>query len=248
VKKYLLATAFAAALSVSAPAFAQPTGYFGIGDTQANVKVAGVEDDTNEVIVSGALAFPVNETVFAAGNVNFTDVDGNTSGGGDVHVGGKFGNGLAAGFVGLDRAGSSSVWSGGVEGQYYATDAVTLAGTLGYIDANDADASAWVANAEGRYFVTDNFRLNANVGYLDADTSAGDGNGWLAGLGGEYQFGGTPLSLFGGYTYGKSDDADLEANLWTFGFRVNFNGSLKDRDRSGASLTGVSALASGLGF
>lgn len=248
VKKTLLATAFAVVAFAAAPAFAEPAGYIGFGASQANVKAMGVKDDGNTITVDGAVALPVSQSLFVQVDANIQDVEGDTVGGANVHLGNRFSNGLVAGFVGAANANDSAAYSAGVEGQVYPMDNATLAGTLGYTNIDELDTNFWLANVEGRYFVQDNFRLNANVGYVNADTPLGKGDGWDAGLGAEYQIANTPLSFFGGYTYLKSDDADLTANVWSLGFRMNFSGSLKDRDRSGASLTGTSSVATGLLF
>ncbi|MGE5565514.1 MAG: hypothetical protein ACM3YN_05085 [Parcubacteria group bacterium] len=248
MKKYLLATTVAAALCAAAPAFAQPTGYIGFSDSQAHVKAMGVKDDGNTVTVDGTFLFPIQENAFVKLDGNIDDVDGDTMGGVTAHVGTRFGGGLVAGFVGAANVDDEAAYSAGVEGQFYPADNATLAGTLGYSKIDDEDLNIWNASVEGRYFVSDNFRLNANLGYLRADVSGENGDGWDAGLGAEYQLANTPLSFFGGYNYVKSDDADLTANVWTLGFRMNFNGSLKDRDRSGAGLSGTSSVSNALLF
>lgn len=248
VKKTLVATAFAVVAFAAAPAFAQPAGYIGFSASQANVKAMGVKDDGNTITVDGAVALPVSKSLFVQADANIQDVDGDTMGGASVHLGDRFSNGLVAGFVGAANDNDNAAYSAGVEGQFYPTDMATLAGTIGYTDINNIDTNVWLANVEGRYFVQDNFRLSANAGYLKADTPAGKGDGWDAGLGAEYQIANTPLSFVGGYNYLKSKDADLTANVWTLGFRMSFSGSLKDRDRSGASLSGTSSVATGLLF
>ena len=90
----------------------------------------------------------------------------------------------------------------------------------------------------------DNFRLNANIGYASVDAGAGnDDDAMIYGVGGEYQFASFPVSIAAGYNTADFDGGDVDT--WTIGVRYNWGGTLRDRDRSGASqasLTGVSSV------
>ena len=100
--------------------------------------------------------------------------------------------------------------------------------------------------ADARYFVNENFRLEGNVGYNNLDLKVGgSADAWGVGVGGEYQFAQAPVSVFAKYDYAKVDNYDIEANVFRIGARWNFGGTLKSRDRSGASLGGFSDMIVG---
>jgi hypothetical protein len=64
-------------------------------------------------------------------------------------------------------------------------------------------------------------------------------------VGGEYEFAAVPVSIGAHYNHFEFDDADVDGNVWSVSLRYNFGGSLKDRDRNGASqasITGVGGL------
>jgi len=152
---------------------------------------------------------------------------------------------LFGGFVGISHADDSNTWSAGLEANKYFTD-WTLAGSLVYGNNDDAGADGWGVNAEARYFVNDNFRLNANVGWATIDSDFGDDDATQLGVGGEYQFNAIPISVAAGYAHTEFSDADFEADTFTVGVRYNWGGTLRDRDRNGASQAGIAGIASAI--
>jgi hypothetical protein len=144
---------------------------------------------------------------------------------------------LFGGFVGLSHADDSDTWSAGLEANKY-FEQWTLAGALIYANNDDADANLWGVNAQARLFPTDNLRLQGNVGWARVDFGGpgGDDDAWTAGVGAEYQFEAMPVSIGANYNHVEFNDADVSANVWTVSLRYNFGGgSLRDRDRNGAS-------------
>ena len=90
-------------------------------------------------------------------------------------------------------------------------------------------------NVEGRYFVQDNLRLDANVGYANVDVdTVGDDDVMIYGVGAEYQLEQFPGLVQQGAT-AKLDSDSGNSDAWTLGVRYNWGGTLRDRDRSGAS-------------
>ncbi len=143
---------------------------------------------------------------------------------------------LFGGFVGAAHSDDSTTWSVGLEANKY-FEAWTLAGAIAYANNNDADVSGWGVNAQARVFPTDNFRLQGNVGWAQVDLPGGDDdNAWTAGVGAEYQFAALPISVGATYNHVEFNDTDVSANVWGVTLRYNFGGgSLRDRDRNGAS-------------
>ena len=108
---------------------------------------------------------------------------------------------------------------------------------------DDADIDGYGVNVEGRYFIQDNFRVDANIGYGQIDTgAAGDDDVMVYGVGGEYQLAEFPVSFTAGYHTTDSDFGD--ADVWSIGVRYNWGGTLRDRDRSGASQASLTGLGS----
>ena len=58
----------------------------------------------------------------------------------------------------------------------------------------------------------------------------------------------SPVSVFGGYSHAELNDLDVSINTVTVGIRVNFGGTLRDRDRSGPSFSGAESLLSVAAF
>ncbi len=140
-----------------------------------------------------------------------------------------------AGFTTFDSSGLSfDEWTIAGETQFYMSR-TTLTGVLSYTSSDYiGDLDQWALDGELRHFVSDNFSLQGNVGF--AHVSDVDVDGWTAGVGGEFQFDGAPISLYGGYQHADYDGPESDA--FTIGARWNFGGqSLFERNRSGASLT-----------
>jgi hypothetical protein len=97
-----------------------------------------------------------------------------------------------------------------------------------------------------RYFVNDNFRLDARAAYDRPSIMGKFSNGWDIGAGGEYRFSKLPISA-----YAKVDYTDfgsyfqIHDTAVRVGLRWNFDGSLKARERTGATFapTGDSSFS-----
>lgn len=245
MKTLIIGALSAAALLAVAPAANAGTGYVGAAYTRTNVDAGLGSDDTDGYAIDGAWAFEPSAGLGVEIDAGYADADGsnNEAYGATAHVNARNDSYLFGGFVGLASVADDNVWSAGLEGQKY-YDNVTLAGAVGYANADDADADIYGADAQVRYFLSDNFRIQGALGYAKVEAGPADDNVWSLGAGGEYQFASVPVSVFGGYTHAEFDDADVSSDAFTVGVRYNFGGTLKDRDRKGASLAGLSSLIS----
>jgi hypothetical protein len=244
MKLQLFVSAAVVAAALSAPAFAEPVGSIGLsaGHTELDLGPINAEGDGYTLDGSVALQAAPNWTVtLGAAAVSSDDALGDdTSFSANAALTYAGTDWRAGGFVGAGEAASETLWSvGGVASRYLGD--VTLNGAVGYGQVDGIDADLWGARGEVRYFVSDNFRINGGLG-LTKISGTGDADIWTAGVGGEYQFAGTPWSVFGGYDHNESDDLDLTADTVKLGVRVNFGGDLKARDRSGADLGAAAGL------
>lgn len=249
MKTLIIGALSAVALLAVAPVASAGTGYVGAAYTRAEVDTGLGDDDADGYGIDGAWAFQATPGLGVEIDAAYADADGsdNESYGATAHVHARTDKYLFGGFVGLADAGDDTVWSAGIEGQKYYNN-VTIAGALGYANADDADADIYGVDGEVRYFLSDNFRIQGDLGYAKVEAGPADDNVWSAGVGGEYQFAALPISVFGGYAHSEFDDADVSSDAFTVGIRYNFGGSLKDRDRKGASLAGLSSLTSRAGL
>jgi hypothetical protein len=154
---------------------------------------------------------------------------------------------LIGGFVSVGEiADDNSFWAIGGEGELYWPN-VTLAGALAYGNFENGDGDAWSIDGEARYFFTENFRLEGELGFANFDAVFGDEDVFSVGVGGEFQFDASPISLFASYAHEEFDSSDLSADIITIGARLNFGTTLRMRDLIGASLPGLSRFAPALG-
>lgn len=230
----------AALLAVAMPGMAAAqSGYAGV--TWANVDADGA-DSTDAYGVEGAVAFQGSSSIsfeVDAAWVDSDDTDSVASIAGHVFT--RNDQYLFGGFVGVtDNDDAGTTWTAGLEANKYFQN-WTLAGAVAYASNDDNDVDAWGVNVQGRYFVNDNLRLQANAGWASVDAGAGDDDGTLLGVGAEYQFNAVPISIAAGYNHLDTDAGD--ANAWTLAVRYNFGGgTLRDRDRSGASQADIVGL------
>ena len=248
MKTLFLASAAAAAL-FAAPAFAQDAiGSVGLTYSNPSIEIAGEDFDADVWTVDGTVAIPANNwTVTFNGAIDHTKAFGedDTTGAaaahlttmvaGDVRVGGFVaGNGIGSG---------DTVYTIGAEAQKYLAGS-TLTGLVAYTSADELDADIWTVGGDAAFYVMPNLRLNAGVSYNNVDANLGDIDAWTYGVGGEYEFTGTPFSVAAGYT--RADIDSLDVDTWSLGVRYSFGGGLQARDRAGAGLN-VSSIASVLG-
>jgi hypothetical protein len=247
MKSVLISALSAVALLAVAPAANAGSGYVGAAYTRAEVDTGFGDDDADGYGIEGAYAFQATPSLGVQIDGAFNDTDDDEAYGVTGHVHARNDSYLFGGFVGLADVADETVWSVGLEGEKYYNN-VTVAAAAGYASADDSDADIYGVDGQVRYFLSDNFRIQGALGYAKVEAGPADDNVWSAGVGGEYQFAALPVSVFGGYSHSEFDDADISSDAFTIGVRYNFGGSLKDRDRKGASLAGLSSLTSRAGL
>jgi hypothetical protein len=233
----------AALLAVAAPSVAAAqTGY--VGAVYANSE-SDAGDDADAWGVEGAVAFSGSGSIVFEVDASIIEPEEGDTGSALVgHVYSRNDSHLFGGFIGIADSSDSTTWFVGAEANKY-FDNWTLAGAVAYGNNDDAESDGWGVNAEARYFVHDNFRLQGNVGWATIDGDAGDDDVLTLGAGGEYQFAAVPVSLTLGYAHSEFDQADFETDTVSVGVRWNWGGTLRDRDRNGASQANVAGIASG---
>lgn len=248
MKTLFLASAAAAAL-VAAPALAQDAiGSVGLTYSNPSVEIAGDDFDADVWSVDGTVAIPANNwTVTFNGAIDYAKAFGedDTTGAAAAHLTTMVaGDVRVGGFVAGDGIGSGdTVYTVGAEAQKYLAGS-TLTGVVAYTSADDLDADIWTVGGDAAFYVMPNLRLNAGVSYNNVDAQFGDVDAWTYGVGGEYEFTGTPFSVAAGYT--RADIDSIDVDTWSLGLRYSFGGGLQARDRAGAGLN-VSSIASVLG-
>ena len=221
----------AALLAVAAPGVAAAaSGY--VGAVYSEVEVDGA-DDAEAYGVEGAVAFSGSGSIVFEVDAAILDSDDTDEAYGLTgHIYSRNEKHLFGGFVGIATSDDSDTWTAGLEASKF-YDSWTLAGALFYAENDDLEADGYGVNAQARFFLNDNFRLQGNLGWAQVDTGADDGDAFLYGAGGEYQFSAVPISI--GASYNRVDGDDAEADVLSATVRYNWGGSLRDRDRNGAS-------------
>ncbi len=242
MRNWIIAAAALAAVVAPGVAAAQ-TGY--VGAVYGNVDPDGA-DDEDFYGIEGAVAFAGSGSIVFEVDAAISEGDDTDAAYGLVgHVYARNDNHLVGGFVGVGQSedgtgDDTTTWAAGLEGAKY-FDKWTVAGAVYYANNDDSDVDGYGVNVEGRYFINDNFRVDAGVGYANADTPGGDNDITTFGVGTEYQFAQMPISIRAGY---RTTDGDFgDADTITIGVRYNWGGTLRDRDRSGASQASVVGIA-----
>lgn len=137
----------------------------------------------------------------------------------------------------------------GLEGQVYLNN-MTLYGQLGQgkwkysTGSTDPDV---MATLELRYFMNENLRLDASINYLKEDAAGLSNYVWdqkTYGVGAEYLFSGSPLSMLARYEYAdENQNTGYTASnqRLLIGVKLNFGkDTLRKSDREGASLKPIS--------
>jgi hypothetical protein len=241
MRNWIIGAAAVLALAVPGVAAAQ-TGYVGL--TYSSADFDGAADEIESTGIEGAVAFAGSGSIVFEIDASLADNDGDTCYGIVGHVYGRNDRHLFGGFVGISGDDDSDTVIVGLEANKY-FDNVTLAGAVFYGDNDDLNADGWGANLEGRLFIHDNFRLNANIGYAEVDAGAGDNDATTYGVGGEYQFASMPISIGAGYSTIDTDGGDVD--IWSVALRYNWGGTLRDRDRNGASQASVTGFGRAFG-
>lgn len=232
MKKFLLGAAAVMAVALPGAAHAQS----GHVDLSYQTADRGGGSDVDSTSLAGAFLlgdhFQVNgryANLEASSSVDYYGIDGFLFNRTDANAYGAF-----LGYDTLDSSDNPNEWSFGGFYQHYAANS-TWTAQLGYSDT-EGDVQIITLDGQGRFFLSDNFSLQGNLGYGDVETDFGSSdNFFTAGVGGEYGFTGLPVSIYGGWSHidfdegGESDSLGIGAR-WNFG-----GGTLRDRDRSGAS-------------
>jgi hypothetical protein len=227
----------AAVLAVAAPSVASAqTGY--VGAIYSTTDIDGVDDELDAYGVEGAVAFAGSGSIVFELDAAVTDSDDADTGYGVIgHVYGRNDDHLFGGFVGIAGSDDSETWTAGLEAAKYFAN-WTLAGALAYASNDDSDTDGYGVNVEGRVFIHDNFRLNGNIGWANVDSGVGDEDDvMIYGVGGEYQFAALPISVGLGWQTADADAGNVDT--LSLGVRYNWGGTLRDRDRNGASQASV---------
>jgi hypothetical protein len=246
--KVLAATAAVFALAAgSAMAATEVSGY--VGASYSNVDTDAADVDVWGI--SGAYAAPLGENLGLQLDAGWATVDDDGAGddddalNGTVHLFSRNESMLIGGAVGVVDSDDSTTWGAAVEADWYFENS-TAGGRILYATNDDADVDFWGIDAHYRYFATDNVRIEGNVGYGQADSDGGfEADVWSVGAEVEYQFDAAPVSLYGGVSFANIDSdlgGDTDATALTLGVRYNFGGSLKNRDRTGASLAPLATV------
>jgi hypothetical protein len=258
MKKYLLGAAAILTIAMPVTAQAETNGYLGAtwGSVDVESPIGDADDDV--IGIDGAVAFGGNGGLgfeLDASYASFDEADSNNASVAG-HVFGRNASHLFGAFASYTDADDTTFWSAGIEAEKYLSN-WTLAGSLGLgkleEDVLDTETDLWGVNGEARYFVNDNLRLEAGLGwsYLNVDAAPGDvdDDAISYNLGAEWQFSGAPISLLAGWSQTESDESEIENSALTVGARWNFGGgTLKDRDRTGASLAGLSRVGALFGL
>lgn len=241
MRNWIIGAAAALAVVAAPSVAAAQTGY--VGANYSSSDFGGPGDDVESYGVEGAVAFAGSGSIVFEVDAALSDSDEADSGYGLLgHVYSRNDSHLFGGFVGISGSDDSETYVAGLEAAKY-FDNWTLAGAVAYGNNDDADADGFGVNVEGRYFVHDNLRLNGNIGWASVDSGAGDDDDVaIYGVGGEYQFSSIPISLTAGYNTADFDGGDVDT--WTIGVRYNWGGTLRDRDRNGASQANIVGISS----
>lgn len=250
MKVLLFAAASALALMLAAPANAA-SGYVGAAYSRAEVDTGLGDGEADVYGVEGAVAFHGDGVIgldLDAAYASDSDDSNIDSSGVNAHIYARAAGYKIGGFAGMADVADETVWSAGVEGQH-SFGRFTLAGALGYAEADDVDIDARGADVEARFFASDNVRIDGNLGWANYEVGGvGEDDVFSFGLGAEFQLPSTPLSFRAGYVHAEFDEIDVDADAFTVGVRLNWSPNLKDRDANGPSFAGLSRVGSLVSF
>lgn len=236
-----VALGVAAIALMAAPGLAHADTNAVVGVDYNNVNFPGSSSDADVYGLSGAFnhGFNGDWNFQMDGSVDRVSEDGcclNISYAG-AHIGVRNQDYSFAGFVDLQSFSAFSGVGVGVEGQMFFPQAM-LEGSVSYNDWGDIDLNATNAQVDGSWFITPNFSANARVAYTDGNEGGFNSNYWTYGLGGEYRFDNSPVSVNLGYR--QAEDSGSHVDTWSIGMVVDLGtGSVQDRIRSGPSWNGA---------
>lgn len=136
----------------------------------------------------------------------------------------------------------------GIEGQGFFGN-LTVGGQLGQhkvsLLGGMLEDTGTFGTLNARYFLNDNWRLDANYLYDEFEIEGYDAKTQQFGIGTEYRFNSSPLSMFAQYARVNYDfdGYDIDEDRLMVGVKLSFGkDTLRQRDRDGASLNPVPAV------
>lgn len=270
-----LASAIGLAAMLALPAWGEgeASGYITLRGARHRIKVPGAADTVTSFGAEGAVVFrPVgryNIQIDASydtldytpeGGTEEFDID---AFGGQAHLlWGRPSVYTVGGFVAyteqdatISAPGGSAednyqVVGGGFEADIYGADRATFAFQGGFFVGED-DTNVYGASGQGRFFGTPFFSLEGQITYAGLEYLGVTSDQVAFGAVAEYQFPGTPLSLYAGAVHTVLEDVDSDVTSVRIGARFNLGArTLLERDRTGASMRGgrhILDAAAGLG-
>lgn len=236
-------------LAAAPAANAQSAGFVGAGYSRVDQDFLGVDLNGDFYALEGAIRLG---TPTLGGSIDGAIVHSRTEGYNQTakmltgHLNTRFGAVLVGGFAGMDDSSDLSLWGAGVETLIDFNDMAALYVQAGYGETNDLgfrNAQLHAARGDLRIYPIADLRLQLSAGYQEAKLMAGiKTDATLFGVEAEYRIPRTPVSLRAGYDKYKVDDLAFDADIFRVGARYTFGGTLRERDRAGASLGSVNRL------
>jgi hypothetical protein len=143
------------------------------------------------------------------------------------------------GFVSAESVFGEGVYGIGADGQYNFSNA-SITGQVGYDSADNGGGDGWTVGGDGRYFFTDDLLVNVHYSHLFTNGAFGFSTSDVDtyGIGGEYKFQSSPVSVFADYQVASPDNSSsTDLKTFTIGVRYAFgDGTLLQRQKTGPSL------------
>src|SRR5262249_1203555 len=114
-------------------------------------------------------------------------------------------------------------------------------GDVAYVNFDDVDVDGTDIAIDGTWYFNDNFGVSASVSHIDLN-NAGPNDNWTTwGVGAEYRFSDSPISVNIAYHDSDTDPDDVQA--WTIGVKMDLGSdSLRDRATHGPSFNAARTL------
>ncbi len=234
MKKHVVTVSVLAGLSmISGQAFAQT------GSAGANFNKVDTDfGDGDAYGVDGEVLFGADSGWGGMVEATFSDSDDTDSTlGAKGHLINRGSNNAWGGFVGLATTDGDSAYVVGAEyAQFFNSTTLVFNGTYATDDGGDVDTLG--VNAAYRIFASDNLRFDLIAGLARAEVAGFDADGNQLGVGVEYRFDYSPISV--GAAYSRLDGDGAEADVFGVTLRWNFGDTtLKAADRKGKTFRGL---------
>lgn len=244
----IAAAAAIAAACAAAPSFAveyTPNGFIGFDYTYDHTNAGGHPGgfDSNSYGVSGSTNVGLTPLLNLELDADYTRVDHSSGvgssdhGGGYTHLFARNPQGAVGVFGGVHRDWNVTTGTVGLEASKF-YDRFTLSGDVrsDWDDAALGNYNGGEVNLGGHYYLTDNLRLDGFTGYDRVQMWDHVHSGWHVSTGGEYQLKKSPVSIYAAVAYGEVPGlGTVNDTAVHVGVRWNFDGSLKARERAGAT-------------